>query len=262
MRAVEDATATRRERFRWGTALFHEDFPLVWDFNFLRVDAAPRDTTAAQLAAEAELVQGAASLRHRKLTVEDEDFGTQLAPGFKAEGWSADRLLMMAHHRPPDRPSPDGTAREITLDAIKETREKSLRREESSGEEEIVQVRDMVGALVDSANARFFGAETGGTIGSVCELYSDGSTAQIEGVTTLEEHRGKGLARAVVLAALDDARSAGHDFVFLTADDDDWPKELYVKLGFDPIGILYDFKLTPDAVARRARDSDAVTGRG
>jgi hypothetical protein len=30
--------------------------------------------------------------------------------------------------------------------------------------------------------------------------------------------------------------TAEADLVWLAADDDDWPKELYVKLGFRPIG--------------------------
>ena len=64
----------------------------------------------------------------------------------------------------------------------------------------------------------------GDEIASTCELYSDGVTAQIEAVITLEQHRNKGLARAVVMAALDDALAEGHDLVFLVADDDDWPQ--------------------------------------
>ncbi|CAN5468246.1 hypothetical protein BH18ACT16_BH18ACT16_14020 [soil metagenome] len=49
-----------------------------------------------------------------------------------------------------------------------------------------------------------------------------------------------------MLAALDVALSEGHDFVFLIADDDDWPKELYTKLGFDSIGrCFFNFILSP-----------------
>ena len=34
---------------------------------------------------------------------------------------------------------------------------------------------------------------------------------------------------------------AGSDLTFLLADRDDWPKELYRRLGFDEIGFVYDF---------------------
>ena len=50
---------------------------------------------------------------------------------------------------------------------------------------------------------------------------------------SLEGYRGRGFGRAVVLAASDAARAAGADLVFLVAVDEDWPKELYGKLGFD-----------------------------
>ena len=31
-------------------------------------------------------------------------------------------------------------------------------------------------------------------------------------------------------------RSAGNELVFIQADDDGWPKQLYSRLGFDPVG--------------------------
>jgi hypothetical protein len=47
-----------------------------------------------------------------------------------------------------------------------------------------------------------------------------------------------------VLRAAAEARSSGADLVFLVADADDWPKELYGRLGFDTIGRLTKFFLT------------------
>jgi ribosomal protein S18 acetylase RimI-like enzyme len=60
-------------------------------------------------------------------------------------------------------------------------------------------------------------------------------------VATLERFRGRGIARAVVLAAADAARAAGNDLVFLCADTQDWPIELYRRLGFDEIGSEWNF---------------------
>ena len=82
---------------------------------------------------------------------------------------------------------------------------------------------------------------------TVCsaDLYSDGRTAQIESVLTLEEFRRRGLGRAVVAEAVRAALSSGHDFVFLIADDEDWPKNLYVRMGFEPLGRFYDFLKAP-----------------
>jgi ribosomal protein S18 acetylase RimI-like enzyme len=50
------------------------------------------------------------------------------------------------------------------------------------------------------------------------------------------EQRGRGYASAVVLRAVEEARADGAELVFLVADAEDWPKELYRRLGFDEIG--------------------------
>jgi hypothetical protein len=47
-----------------------------------------------------------------------------------------------------------------------------------------------------------------------------------------------------VLAALDASRRAGHELTFLWADEDDWPRELYRKLGFAVIGRRWRFRRT------------------
>jgi hypothetical protein len=44
-----------------------------------------------------------------------------------------------------------------------------------------------------------------------------------------------------VSRALAASREAGNDMTFLMALRDDWPKELYRKLGFDEIGHVYEF---------------------
>src|ERR671936_1400862 len=76
---------------------------------------------------------------------------------------------------------------------------------------------------------RFFATYVEGEVASYCELRSDGHTAQIEDVNTLAPFRGRGLGRAVVQRALDEARRA-NDVVFIEALADDWPKELYARM--------------------------------
>ena len=92
-------------------------------------------------------------------------------------------------------------------------------------------------------DTRFFAARVDGEVASYCELYSDGQTAQIENVLTLSRFRKQGLARATVSKALEEARNGRHDLIFLIADQRDWPKELYGKLGFDEVGRIWEFVL-------------------
>ena len=83
---------------------------------------------------------------------------------------------------------------------------------------------------------RFVVADLDGSPAAYATLYSDGTVAQVEDVSTQPRARGHGLARAVVQHAVDLARAEGHELIFLVADADDWPRELYARLGFDPVG--------------------------
>jgi hypothetical protein len=44
-----------------------------------------------------------------------------------------------------------------------------------------------------------------------------------------------------VTAAVDAALAMGHELIFIVADEDDWPKDLYARLGFDPVGRAWAF---------------------
>jgi predicted GNAT family acetyltransferase len=144
----------------------------------------------------------------------------------------------MALRHPRDRPPEPGLAREVDA-ATHRAAEAATMREEPYGRDEAV-VQQLVGmrtALADAVPAaRFFVGRADGVDATVTTLYSDGETAQVEDVATLRDYRRRGLARAAVSAAVDAAVEMGHRFVFIIADDDDWPKDLYGRLGFDPIG--------------------------
>jgi predicted GNAT family acetyltransferase len=60
-------------------------------------------------------------------------------------------------------------------------------------------------------------------------------------VVTAGPYRQRGYARAVVSAATRASLEHGNEITFLVADDEDWPKELYAKLGYEPIGRRYEF---------------------
>jgi predicted GNAT family acetyltransferase len=97
--------------------------------------------------------------------------------------------------------------------------------------------------MSEAVDTRFFAGYVNGEIGSYCELYHEPDIGQIEDVFTLDRFRKRGLARATVTRALEASREAGHELTFLIADRDDWPKELYAKLGFDEIGCIWEFLL-------------------
>jgi predicted GNAT family acetyltransferase len=75
-----------------------------------------------------------------------------------------------------------------------------------------------------------------GKLVAMTKLYTDGVTAQVEDVYTVPAWRNRGCARRLITRAIALAWEAGHELVFIVADDDGWPKHLYARLGFDPIG--------------------------
>ena len=49
----------------------------------------------------------------------------------------------------------------------------------------------------------------------------------------------------MVLAAAEAARAEGAGLVFLLADEEDWPRDLYRRLGFDGVGSEWEYVRTP-----------------
>jgi GNAT superfamily N-acetyltransferase len=230
LRAAADETVAHA----LGEAFLHPGLPRAYVLNTLYVDAA---VEADALVAALDDIYGDAYL-HRRAFVEDVDTGARLARALSPRGWLTERDLYMALRRPRDRPPEAGLAREVDA-ATHRLAEAATVREEPYGRDEDV-VRQLVGmrsALADAVpTARFFVGRTDGVDAAVTTLYSDGVIAQVEDVATLRDYRRRGLARAAVSAAVDAAVEMGHRLIFIIADEDDWPKELYGRLGFDPIG--------------------------
>lgn len=236
-------TTGHTDESRFGPVFLHERLSRVWSLNYLLAERDLDDTSATELAAEADRVLGAAGVSHRKIELWDEGPGLRLEPDFRTLGWMVERDVVMAHRRPADREIETAAVEEVSADDLADTWAEGTRTEPWGKDEEVVRQLVEHKYVFAAAGARFFAARADGRIGSSCELYSDGATAQIEAVMTLPELRNRGLARAVVSKALAESTAAGNDLTFLLADDGDWPKQLYGKLGFDTIGAIYDFAL-------------------
>jgi GNAT superfamily N-acetyltransferase len=230
---------------RWptpsGLAIVTPSLPLVWQLNAVRVDDPEAD--AATAVAEAEELL--ADFAHRKLVTHHEDVGARLAPTLTARGWNATRLLVMVRRRPPDRPPAPGVGAEVSRERGAAMLA-AFRREQPFGwqDEAIHQLAAMDERYSSAVSARDFAAPPDEP-GCSCRLYTAGGIAQIDEVGTVEARRGRGYARAAVLAAADAAAAGGCDPVFLLTDAADWPRRLYERLGFDAIGSVYEFLKLP-----------------
>jgi GNAT superfamily N-acetyltransferase len=241
LRDIEERTCDEVVPTAHGVAMHTPSLALVWQMNAIHVD--DRGAAPATLAAEADREQ--AGFPHRKLVVHDEEQGARLAPWFSDQGWNVFRLLVMVRRHPPDRLPPPGVGGEVSRRRGGAALA-AFRREQPFGwqEEAVAQLAAMDERYGRVGAGRDFGAPADEPACS-CRLYTNGALAQIDEVGTVKARRGRGYARAAVLAAVDAAGAEGHDPVFLLTDAEDWPQQLYRRLGFDEIGAVYEFLKLP-----------------
>jgi GNAT superfamily N-acetyltransferase len=241
LRRIEEAVVDEVRPTEHGRALLTPSLPLVWQLNAIRVEdpVAGPETVAA----EAEQVLGDAG--HRKLVVHDPELGALLAPGLAAEGWNVYRLLVMVRDRPSERSVPRGAGAAVDRETGAATLA-AFRREQPFGWQEtaVQQLAAMDERYGRAAHARDFAAPPANPA-CACRLYTADGLGQVDEVGTLERRRNEGHASAAVLTAADTAAAEGCDPVFLLTDAGDWPQRWYGRLGFSPIGMLYEFLKLP-----------------
>lgn len=232
--ALERDAAETVEEFDWGRLIYNPATAAMWSGNYLEVRST--DLDAGAIAALADEVQGPlAGISHRAVMPAHPDHGERLVQGFQAlDDWEVVRSLYMVLRRDPDREA--GGAREVPMAAVEAVR-RALADDDPNFTPESTEQRLIRDArLRQAGNGRWFAAPPDGPAGAACVLFERDGIGQVENVGTAPDHRGKGLASAVVTAASGASLEAGHELTFLEADADDWPWKLYEKLGFDRVG--------------------------
>jgi ribosomal protein S18 acetylase RimI-like enzyme len=248
-RAADARAAERTEPHQWGVALHDAAHPHTYVLNTLAIDR-PLDAGTGAGAVAAELDRLYAGLGHRRVVVDDDATGARIADGLRERGYSASAELVMVLDRAGDDdsegsragegdragPSPRPSARECTEAELRAV-ERAFMLEEGREQDIADEVLDARSTVCASRpGTRFFVAAHEGRDVASATLYSDGAIAQIEDVGVLADARGHGLGRAVVAAARDAAVAAPHELVFIVGVEDDWPKDLYARMGFRPVG--------------------------
>jgi GNAT superfamily N-acetyltransferase len=246
LRRTEEAIVDEVRPMGHATALLTPTLPLVWQLNAVRVEDG--GAGARQLIAAADEALGDAS--HRKLVVHDQELGVRLAPALSRDGWNVYRLLVMVRDRAPERTAAPGAGGEVDRSSGARALA-AFRREQPFGwqEEAVQQLTAMDERYGRAIRARDFASPPSDPAAS-CRLYTADGLAQIDEVGTVERRRGRGHASAAVLAAADVATTEGCDPIFLLTDAADWPQHLYERLGFSPIGQLYEFLKLPLGTGR------------
>jgi ribosomal protein S18 acetylase RimI-like enzyme len=238
---VRDSSETVEE-FDWGRLIYNPKSDAIWSSNYLEVHST--DLGAEALAALAEEVQAPRGIEHRDIVPVDPAYADRLVPGFRElSGWEIMRGVYMVLAREFD--GEVKPAREVPREAVEGVR-RAVAEDDPDFTREAIEQRPLRDARLDAVGSgRWFAAPAEGEPGSACVLYERDGVGQVETVITKPEARNRGLATAVVLAAVRASRRAGHELTFIVADADDWPWRLYEKLGFDRVGEYSSFLLKP-----------------
>ena len=236
MRAGMAATADVFRTIDAGIVVSTPSLPLVWAVNQLRVAKPLRFEELVDLAEEQPTGRD-----YRHIAVEHQQAGPGLEQAFRDAGWKVERDVVMVLSGPADRAADTDLVVEAGEDEVLEL----MRRWYEDGEPtptELDQLADYSRRETRALGDRLLGVRSGdGALVAITKLRSDARTAQIEDVYTVLGARGRGFARALITKAVELAHDASQDLVFIVADDDDWPKLLYGRLGFRSAGLLWQF---------------------
>lgn len=237
--------STRLERFEFGVAYLDEEYRHRYYSNFLLADTRLVDASAEALIEAGERILGGAGYEHRLIILRDERQAERIASAFQTLGFSTSREVTMTQRRDPDRDA-DRPVEEVPFAVVRSLLQEIYGEDTELPEDIALLFAEQHGKYERVAGARFFAARVDGRLAGSCELYQEGDDAQVEHVGTLKQFRGRGVARSVILRAVQAARKTGARHVFIVTDEEDWPRHLYARLGFDQIGRTWEFLRSPD----------------
>jgi GNAT superfamily N-acetyltransferase len=216
--------------------------PDVWVLNQLRVTRPARAAVVIDRAEEHQ-----ADLPYRHVVVDDGDTARQLQEALAHPPWRVEREVLMTLEGPPDREVPTAAVQALQEDEMLSLMRRWLLEEwPSLTEAQLGQLRQYTRREGRLWRERSFGMrQPDGSPVALTKLRSNGVVAWVEDVYTVPSQRGRGYARALVTHATSLARKEGHEISFIVADDEDWPKDLYAKLGFRAAARTWSFHRAP-----------------
>jgi predicted GNAT family acetyltransferase len=220
-----------------GWLVLTPSLPVVWSLNHLRL-VAPMDYREALERAEQHL----AKLAFRHLVADSDALGRSLDGPLRGQGFSVEREVVMAWTGPMQKQArglPVIEADERAMTAIERRWYAEDARITAAAVDQMLEAAKREQRVWHERHFAIAGDNK--ELAAITKLRSDGTTAQVEDVYTVPEARGRGFASALVSHALTVARQSGNDLVFIVADDCNWPKHLYARLGFAPVGRRWVF---------------------
>jgi predicted N-acetyltransferase YhbS len=224
----------------WGQAFLSPELDRCYDRNLLWITAGAT-LSASQADAHAARLLGGHGMTHRRLMVEPGP-AAALHEDLVALGYDASNHLFMVH----GGTAPEAPLAEVVEASVDDVSAATSRYLQTDPDTEYG--RDRVTREHLLAHHREYGPAGGaerrfviredGEVVAWARLWRRGDEAQVEDVVCLADRRGRGYGRAVVAAATRTALDEGAGLVFIVADESDWPKDLYGRLGYETAGAL------------------------
>ena len=222
--------------WEYGTIWHASRYPKYWFYNLVRVER-PTALSGPELVAIAD--DALAGLEHRCIDFDPEPGA--LRGELETLGWRSLRLVVMRHEH-----SPQLAARhrveEVPYDAVRELRI-AWHAEEFPGNE-IGEHLEEAAQVARLREARVFAVLEGDRPVGYSTLERIGDQAEVTAAYVVPGRRGHGIGTAVTLAAIE--AGSEHDDLFIGADAEDRPKQLYQRLGFRAARTMTNFLRLPE----------------
>jgi GNAT superfamily N-acetyltransferase len=222
------------EPWEHGTVVRATRYPSYYDFNLVRLERDP-GLSAGELVAFAD--EALAGLEHRRI---DFEVGDAPRPELVARGWRCERVVWM-HHEVPAPPLGAVEVEEVPYDEVQDLRVAWYR--EDFPDQDPAAYHAAAREVAERRAVKVLVAREGGVPIGFAQLERAGGGAEITQVYVHPDHRGAGRGTAMTRAAIEAARDV--EDLWIVADDEGRPKELYARLGFRPAWTMVECTLWP-----------------
>jgi GNAT superfamily N-acetyltransferase len=215
------------EPWEHGTIYRMSRYPSYFDFNTVRVRDDPRMSVEALIAFADQALAG---LEHRRIDFDSAPVAEPLRAEFHARGFKSTRLVWMRFEGPrPERA--EIPVIEVPYDTVNDLRiawhqEDFPGRDDSAFHAQSREVRLVLGT-------RTLTVHDGSRPVAFTRLDLGDDETEIGALYVLPEYRGQGRGTALTQIAIAAAGDVEH--LWICADDEARPKQLYTRLGFRPV---------------------------
>ena len=232
-----DAVCDVIEPREYGTIFRATHYPSYYDYNVLWVEGEPGLGPRELVAAADDALAG---LEHRRIDFERAEAGEAVRAELQAAHWEPTRLLWMRHCEPLP-PGPDIEVEEVDYDAVRDLR--AAWHLEDFPDLDSRAYLDNAREVAMAREVRVIAPIDDGEPVGFAQVERIGDAAEVTQVYVRPGRRGGGRGTAITRAAIEAAGDV--EDLWIAADDEGRPKELYARLGFRPAWTSMEFLRVP-----------------